>query len=259
MRTCMVVTVLTLATACGRGGFGSIQDELVECWPDCDDDSVGDDDTQLHPFPFAFDDPDFFAQVTASPALAVACESLADLSITDSGSGSAVFNACDGSTSIITRVRVGGGSITDGYRCRGTGTMNIVDSWIESRGGDALQCFDPNNSPTATLNISGTTLSALPGTDAAVFIADAFAVDVHLTNVLIRGGGYGLRFHTDGRPGTLALQDVCFSGESDSAHSFDFLPFLLDPTRPTITTWNNVRWCTIENGQLMVHGLIPAP
>ncbi|MEZ0314385.1 MAG: hypothetical protein ACAI38_21670 [Myxococcota bacterium] len=253
-RLCLLTAVL-LAAACGRGGFGAVQDELAECWPACG----GDDDAPPRPFPFSFDDVAFFAQVTDSAPRELACESVADQSITESGAGSAVVNLCEGGISTMTRVRIGGGSIGDGYRCRGTATMNIVDSWIESQGGDPIQCYDPNNVASAALNISGTTLSALPGTDSALFIADSYAVDVRLTNVLIRGGSFGLRFHTDGRPGTLALDDVCFYGESDSAHSFDFEPFLLDPNRPTIAAWNNVRWCTIEGEELVVHGLIPPP
>lgn len=249
---------LLATTACGRGGFAAVQDELSECWPDCPGQG-GDGDAARHPFPFTFDDADFFTQVTGVAAFVLGCESRADLSVTSGGSGSAIVNDCDSGTSTITRVRVGGGDITDGYRCTGGGTMNIIDSWIESQGGDPIQCFDPENTPTATLNISGTTLSALPGTDSAVFIADRYAVDVHLTNVLIRGGANGLRFHTDGRPGSLSLTDVCFYGESDVEHSFDFAPYLLDPTRPAILAWENVYWCTIEAGELVVHGAIPPP
>ena len=153
----------------------------------------------------------------------------------------------------------------EGYRCGGSNaTMNIVDSWLESKGvgddhADTIQCYHPNNSP-SVMNLSNTTVRAYNGAaTAGLFVADAYAVELHLTDVLFWGGPYGLRFHTDGRPGSLYMKDVCFYGQGPSNHSFGYSPFLLNPTPPVIQQWENVNWCTIENGALVVHGAIARP
>ena len=229
-------------------------------------------DTQrgAHPFPFSFNDQQFFAAVSSSAPLTLACGSKSDLSITEHKEPAAIVNNCGTGTTTLTRVRLGGdgggnGSVREGYRCGGSGTMNIADSWLEAKGegadhADTIQCYDPNNSPTAVMNITNTTIRAYTtAATAGLFVADSYALDLHITNVLFWGGPYGLRVHTDGRPGSLYMNNVCFYGEGASSHSFGAGPYLLNPFPPTIAEWNNVNWCTIENGELVVHGSLSPP
>ncbi len=222
-----------------------------------------------HPFPFAFDDAQFFANVSAGGPLSLACgANVSDRSITTAQGDAVIFNACESGTTSITRVRLGGGpngGVREGYRCAGSGTMNITSSWLEAQGqgddhADIIQCYDPDNSPTATMNLAHTTIRGYnTAATAGVFVADSYALDLRISDTLFWGGPYGLRFHTDGRPGTLGLKNVCFYGKGASNHSFGYGPYLLDPGRPTIVEWTNVSWCTIENGQLVVHGPLAAP
>lgn len=223
-----------------------------------------------HRFPYSFTDPQFFLAVTASTPFNVGCETRSNLSVTAHQEPAAIVNNCGSGTSTINRVRLGGdlganGNVREGYRCGGSGTMNIQNTWLEAKGAgddhaDVVQCYDPNNSPTATLNISNTTIRAYnTAATAGLFVADSYAVDIHLDNVLFWGGPFGLRVHTDGRPGKLYANNVCFYGNSASSHSFGTAPILVNPTPPTIVEWNNVNWCTIENGVLVVHGAIAKP
>ena len=226
-------------------------------------------DPGTHPFPFSFDDPQYFANVSPSGPISLSCgANLSDLSIT--AGDMVILNACETGTTTITRFRLGGdgganGSVREGYRCTGSGTMNIASSWLEAKGqgddhADIIQCYDPNNSPTARMNVSHTTIRGYDtAATAGLFVADYYALDLTISDTLFWGAPYGLRFHTDGRPGTLSLRNVCFYGEGPSNHSFGYAPYLLDPYRPAILEWTNVNWCTIENGQLIVHGPVAAP
>ena len=223
-----------------------------------------------HPFPFSFDDPQFFANVSPSAPFSLDCTTQADRSVTEPQEPAAIVNNCGAGTSTLTRVRLGGdggtnGNVREGYRCGGSGTMNIAESWLEAKGegadhADVIQCYDPNNSPTAVMNLNRTTIRAYStSATAGAFIADDYSLELHVDSVMFWGGPYGLRFHTDGHPGFLYMNDVCFYGEGDQNHSFSSGPFLMNPFPPTIVEWNNVNWCTIENGQLVIHGAIPQP
>jgi hypothetical protein len=223
-----------------------------------------------HRFPYSFTDTQFFSGVTTAAPFRIGCETRSNLSVVAHAEPASVINNCGAGTSTINRVRLGGdlganGSVREGYRCSGSGTMNIQNSWLEAKGtgddhADVLQCYDPNNSPTATLNISNTTIRGYnTAATAGLFVADAYAVDVHLDDVLFWGAPYGLRIHTDGRPGKLYANNVCFYGTSSSSHSFGTGPILINPYPPTIVEWNNVNWCTIENGALVIHGAIAKP
>ncbi|MBK8012850.1 MAG: fibronectin type III domain-containing protein [Deltaproteobacteria bacterium] len=221
-----------------------------------------------HPFPFAFSDPQFFANTSASDPIDLSCNvPRSDLTITEHREPAAIINNCENGVATIRRVRLGGdggtnGTVREGYRCGGSGTMNIEDTWLEAKGSgadhaDVVQCYDPNNSPAATMNVKHTTIRAYTtSATAGIFVADSYALHLYLTDVLFWGGPYGLRVHDDGRPGSVHLNNVCFYGESETNNSFGFGAFLLDST---IAEWNNVNWCTIHNGQLVVHGPIPQP
>lgn len=223
-----------------------------------------------HRFPYSFNDSQFFANVTTVAPFQIGCQTRTDLSVITYTEPAAIVNSCGSGTSTINHVRLGGdlaanGNVREGYRCAGTGTMNVQNSWLEAKGSgddhaDVLQCYDPNNSPTATLNVSNTTIRGYnTAATAGLFVADAYSVDVHLDNVLFWGGPFGLRIHTDGRPGKLYANNVCFYGNSASDHSFGTGPILINPYPPTIVEWNNVNWCTIENGTLVTHGAIAKP
>lgn len=223
-----------------------------------------------HRFPYSFNDTQFFSNVTTVAPFQLSCQTRTDLSVVTYTEPAAIVNNCGSGTSTINRVRLGGdlaanGNVREGYRCTGSGTMNIQNSWLEAKGSgddhaDVLQCYDPNNSPTATLNVSNTTIRGYnTAATAGLFVADAYSVDVHLDNVLFWGGPFGLRIHTDGRPGKLYANNVCFYGNSASDHSFGTGPILMNPYPPTIVEWNNVNWCTIDNGVLTVRGAIAKP
>lgn len=223
-----------------------------------------------HRFPYSFNDTQFFSSVTTVSPIQLGCETRTNLSIITYTEPASIVNNCGSGTSTINRVRLGGdlatnGNVREGYRCTGSGIMNIQNSWLEAKGSgidhaDVVQCYDPNNSPTATLNVSNTTIRGYnTAATAGLFVADSYAVDLHVTDTLFWGAPFGLRFHTDGRPGKLYMNNVCFYGLSSSSHSFGTGPILMDPYPPTIVEWNNVNWCTIENGSLVVHGAIPKP
>ncbi len=224
-----------------------------------------------HRFPYSYADQEFFASAAPGNPTSLGCgTTVADRSITAVNNGNAVLtNNCSNGTTTVSRVRLGGdgtnGGVREGYRCAGSNaTMNIVDSWLEAKGvgddhADTIQCYNPNNSP-SVMNVSNTTIRAYNGAaTAGLFVADYYALELHLTNVLFWGGPYGLRFHTDGRPGSVYLKDVCFYGTGASNHSFGYNPILMSPGTPAIQQWENVNWCTIENGALVVHGAIPRP
>lgn len=240
---------------------------------DAADSSTSDDAsvTGDHPFPFSFNDAQFFADVSPHAPTKLGCgETLANASITEHQEPAAINNDCNDGTTTVRNVRLGGdlgenGDVREGYRCDGSGTMNIESSWLESKGmgddhADVIQCYHPNNSPTAKMNIRNTTIRAYDSSaTAGIFVADAYALDLTLEDVMFWGGPFGLRFHTDERPGTVSLNNVCFYGTGDNDHSFRSDPFLFNPYPPEIVEWNNVYWCTIEDGKLVKHGEIPKP
>ena len=52
----------------------------------------------------------------------------------------------------------------------------------------SIQCYDPNNSPTAVMNITNTTIRAYTtAATAGLFVADSYALDLHVTNVTLLG------------------------------------------------------------------------
>jgi hypothetical protein len=223
-----------------------------------------------HPFPYSFTDAQFFSGVTTVAPFRIGCETRSNQSVIAHAEPAAIVNNCESGTSTINNIRLGGdlganGDVREGYRCGGSGIMNIHNTWLESKGAgddhaDVIQCYDPNNSPTATMNISNTTIRAYnTAATAGLFVADSYSVDLHVTDSMFWGGPFGLRFHTDGRPGRLWMNNVCFYGVSSSSHSFGTAPILMNPTPPTIMEWNNVNWCTIDNGTLTVRGAIARP
>ncbi|HEX8182588.1 MAG TPA: hypothetical protein VF575_03220 [Candidatus Saccharimonadales bacterium] len=224
--------------------------------------------TGIHRFPYSFGDTQFFTNMTASSPIRLGCETRSNLTITTHAEPASVNNNCGSGTSTINRVRLGAdvnGGVREGYRCNGSGTMVIQNSWLEAQGigddhADVIQCYNPNNSPTATMRVSNTTIRGYNSSaTAGLFVADSYAADVYLSDVLFWGAPYGLRIHTDGRPGKLYMNNICFYGTSYADHSFRTGPMLLSPYTPSIMEWNNVNWCTISNGNLVVHGSIPRP
>jgi hypothetical protein len=81
--------------------------------------------------------------------------------------------------------------------------------------------------------------------------------------VVFEGGPAGLRINADAGPGTtynVALHDVYFI-----KGSFEYFPFLIEVpdgysgAQLNITQWDNVRWATIVNGQIVPGDLIAPP
>ena len=90
---------------------------------------------------------------------------------------------------------------------------------------------------------------------AGLFVADDYAGTFTFNNVVFQGGPFGLRVHADERDITVSLKDVYFVG-----------PFVYDPIYLLevngdihITQWENVRYATIVNGELVPGALISPP
>jgi hypothetical protein len=91
---------------------------------------------------------------------------------------------------------------------------------------------------------------------AGMFVADNYAGTFTFDNVMFQGGPYGLRIASDG-PGDInvAMKDVYFV----EPFQYDALLFQQTGAKIHITEWDNVRYATIVNGQLVPGALIQAP
>jgi hypothetical protein len=131
-------------------------------------------------------------------------------------------------------------------------TLNWV--WAEAEGGpgdhaDALQCYGPGS--TGLISVFNTTFRAHEqNATAGYFAADDWRGTHRLNNVLFWGGPVGLRLNRDGGAGVY-LRDVYFVKDS-----FVFAPFQI---HIPILQWENVRWVSIVNGQLVMGEAIPQP
>ncbi|MBR0717982.1 hypothetical protein JQ632_29030 [Bradyrhizobium liaoningense] len=91
-----------------------------------------------------------------------------------------------------------------------------------------------------------------------MFIADGYSGTFTFNNVVFEGGPFGLRIAADagaGHDDYLAFKDVYFVGP------FAYGALWLEEVNANIhiTQWENVRYATIVNGQLIPGDLIPAP
>ena len=197
--------------------------------------------------PLSFDDP-VFANATNmdsnanSPAGAV----LSDKSIVVDGAPASIGYGAFTLNRVRIRsseaIRVGGGDVT----------LNWV--WAESQGvpgdhADSLQCYGPESTGLVTVN--NTTFRAHNDhATAGYFAADNWRGTHRLNNVLFWGGPVGLRLNRDGGAGVY-LKNVFFVKDS-----FKFRPYQINIP---ILQWQNVRYVSIVNGQLVMGEELPQP
>jgi hypothetical protein len=203
--------------------------------------------------PLSWDDP-MFANVTSSGALVLSGGATrSNLSITQDGGAASI--QCNGSCS-LDHIRI---SSSEGVRCV-TGTLSINSMWIEAKGrsgdhADGLQCYSPGS--TGTNVITNTTFRAYnSNATAGYFSADNWKGSHRFENVLFWGGPWGLRIPYDGGS-AVYLKNVYFV-----KGSFGYAPFLFDANSSghvPILQWENVRWATIVNGQLVPGDQISQP
>jgi 20S proteasome alpha/beta subunit len=187
---------------------------------------------------------------------------ISNTSITNAGGASvAVGVRYTGSGSFtLNDVRMQG---TEGVDIFGSGDVYINNSYIDTTGqagdhADGIQIYAPGTS--GNLTVTNTTIvSHNQNATAGVFIADGHSGTFTFDNVVINGGPYGLRIAADagaGHDDYVALKDVYFI-----SNSFGYAPILFEEVNAQIhiTQWDNVRWATIVNGQLIPGDLIAPP
>jgi hypothetical protein len=155
----------------------------------------------------------------------------------------------------------------EGVRIGGSGNINISNSFIETTGlpgdhADGIQAYSPGG--VGNVTVTNTTIVTNASNDnAGFFVADSYSGNFTFNNVVFDGGLYGLRINADAGAGhtyNVALNNVYFI-----QGSFTYDPFLIyvppgyGGAQLNITEWNNVRWATIVNGQLVPGALIAPP
>jgi hypothetical protein len=204
--------------------------------------------------PLSWNDP-MFSGVTNSNAVWVNNGgTVSNISTTDTGNTASVVGT--GSFNMDT-VRI---NSEEGVRIGGSGTVNINNSYIETTGigsdhADGIQAYAPGGTGNVTITNSAI-VSHDNAATAGMFIADNYAGTFTFDNVMFEGGPYGLRIASDG-PGDIyvAMKDVYFVGPFE----YDALLFQQTGAKIHITEWDNVRYATIVNGQLVPGALIQAP
>jgi hypothetical protein len=203
--------------------------------------------------PLSWNDP-MFSGVTSSGSVVLRDGgTVSNKSITDSGDIASVLGY---GSFTVDGVRI---NSTEGVRIGGSGDIVINNSYIETKGGsgdhaDGIQAYDPGG--TGNVTITNTTIvSHNDNATAGMFIADDYNGTFTFNNVVFQGGPFGLRFAADDKDLTVALKDVYFVGP------FEYNPLLFEKVNADIhiTQWDNVRYATIVNGELVPGNLINAP
>lgn len=143
------------------------------------------------------------------------------------------------------------------------GNVEIRNTYVEATGqgadhADALQIYAPGGTGTMTIRNCHFRVAGSVGTpNAAYFSSDNWMGNHVFENVILSGGGISLRIEGDG--GTNASFTNVFIEPTGSQYlgPYDFQP--INGRRVNITTWENVRFCTIVNGVLVPGALIPRP
>jgi hypothetical protein len=203
--------------------------------------------------PLSWNDPMFNGVTSSSNITVKNGGTVSNKSITDTGDIASIVG--QGSFT-IDQVRI---NSQEGVRIGGAGDMVINNSYIETTGigddhADGIQAYSPGSSGNLTIN-NTTIVSHTTAANAGLFIADNYGGSVTLNNVVFQGGPIGLRIAADNQDVTVALKDVYFVGP------FMYEPLLLQNVNANVhvTQWENVRYATIVNGQLVPGALIPSP
>ncbi|MCA1453688.1 hypothetical protein I6F35_10745 [Bradyrhizobium sp. BRP22] len=203
--------------------------------------------------PLSWNDPLFNSNTSSAAVTLRDGGTLSNASITDSGSIASVVGS--GSFS-LDQVRI---NSREGVRIGGDGDITISNSYIETTGqgsdhADGIQAYDPGGSGNVTIT-NTTIVSHNTAANAGFFVADDYSGSFTFNNVVFEGGLYGLRIHADSDDIYVSLKDVYFVG-----------PFMYDPLlllevngKIHITDWENVRYASIVNGELVPGALIAPP
>ncbi|WP_416193595.1 Ig-like domain-containing protein [Nitrobacter sp. TKz-YC01] len=203
--------------------------------------------------PLSWNDP-MFSGVTSSGSVTLKDGgTVSNKSITDSGSVASVVG--NGSFT-VDGVRI---NSAEGVRIGGSGDIVINNSYIETTGkpgdhADGIQAYAPGS--TGNVTITNTTIvSHNSNATAGMFIADDYNGTFTFNNVVFQGGPFGLRLNADDKDLSVALKDVYFVGP------FQYDPILFQEVNAdiNITQWDNVRYATIVNGELVPGALISPP
>lgn len=217
--------------------------------------------------PLSWDDPVFVSMTSASNKSYNDGAIISQKSIADTSTGSPSVD-CYGACS-VDHVRI---KSREGIRCN-RGAVNVNWVYMEVQGNssagdhaDGIQCNVGVGDLTAvgTVTVKNSFIQGCVGggCNDAYFSNQACCIDHVLENVVIKGGGYGLHIGGDGGK-SISLKNVYFI-----TGSFEYEAFRLDPYanpaygsnyRVAIKQWDNVRYATIVNGQLVMGALIPKP
>ncbi|MGB7565442.1 MAG: bluetail domain-containing putative surface protein [Prochlorococcaceae cyanobacterium] len=166
-----------------------------------------------------------------------------------------------------------GGATIERFRVRaregfrgGSGEQYLNQMYIEINGtdthADALQMYRPGSTGRVTLTNSYFRLNP-PSTNPYVHLGNAAYWSANdwrgahvFQNVLLAGGSYSLKIPGDGGT-SISLKDVYFLRNSSAYGPFWFPE--VNGVRPAIVRWENVRYASLENGQLVIGDLIPQP
>ncbi|WP_213287244.1 Ig-like domain-containing protein [Bradyrhizobium sp. sGM-13] len=212
-----------------------------------------------------------------------------DPSFSDNTNSGFVNMANPGTLSNTSITKAGGASVAVGVRYTGSGSFTLDDvrmqgtegvdifsggdvyvnnSYIDTTGAagdhaDGIQIYAPGTK--GNLTVTNTTIvSHNQNATAGVFVADdRLGGDYTFNNVVFDGGPFGLRINADAGAGhtyNVALKDVYFIQDSfGSAPFLIYVPPGYEGATLNITQWDNVRWATIVDGQLVPGNLIPPP
>ncbi|WP_416193388.1 Ig-like domain-containing protein [Nitrobacter sp. TKz-YC01] len=203
--------------------------------------------------PLSWNDP-MFSSVTSSGSVTLKNGgTLSDRSITDTGSAASVVGL---GSFTLDGVRI---NSAEGVRIGGGGDIVINNSYIETTGkpgdhADGIQAYAPGS--TGNVTITNTTIvSHNSNATAGMFVADDYNGTFTFNNVVFQGGPFGLRLNADDKDLSVALKDVYFVGP------FQYDPILFQEVNAdiNITQWDNVRYATIVNGELVPGALISPP
>lgn len=204
--------------------------------------------------PLSWNDPVFasVASTTSNTLTLASGQSRSNLSLAEQSGEPTI--TCNGSCT-LDRIRI---SSREGYRCV-SGNQNLSWMWIEATGtgsdhADGIQCYSPGS--TGVLTVKNTTIKVSGAMNAAYFAADNWNGSHVLENVLIWGGRSGFFVPGDGGASVSLINVYFVEG------SFVNGPIRMDVVngkRPTILKWENVRYVTIQNGQMVMGALIPRP
>jgi hypothetical protein len=203
--------------------------------------------------PLSWNDPSLSGATNSGSVTLQNGGTLSSKSITDTGHTASVVGR---GSFTLDHVRI---DSREGVRIGGSGDINISNSYLEATGqgsdhADTIQAYAPGG--TGNVTVTNTTIVAHnTAATAGFFVADDYAGTFTFNNVVFQGGPFGLRIHADERDISLSLTDVYFVGP------FQYDPlYLLEVNGDIrITHWENVRYATIVDGELVPGALISPP